>query len=108
MGCFYNDRIEIRENQSVQNATVTIIAGERSGEYTMTDRNGAYTFPDVKKMPYRFTLKKNEPKEVTVYRTEPTRLANGVVSNSPVWVDNSPKTTQKTLGAILILPLLTD
>ena len=58
------------------NVTVTIMAGLRTGENTLTDQDGQYTFQHIgtDKLHLRVEKKGFEPKEVTVHRRRPTVL----------------------------------
>ncbi len=88
----------------VAGVTVTIISGGRSGESTTTDKTGMYTFPNVEGNSLQLRVEKEgyEPKEVTVYRSGPTRLANGGVPNFGVPRGYPTHTMQRTPGVILI------
>ena len=59
--------------------TVTIAAGHRAGESTITDKNGQYRFLSVAedKLHLRTERKHFEPKEVIVHRSHPTALSDG-------------------------------
>ena len=58
---------------SVAGVTVTIMAGPRTGESTVTDRNGRYRFLNVTEDTLRLRTEREhfEPKEVLVYRNRP-------------------------------------
>ena len=82
------------EARPIAGITVTIIAGTRRGESTLTDKNGRYLFADVaeRELHLRVERERFEPKEVIVHRSRPTSLLlNGAVPN----YHNDP---QKTSG----------
>ena len=81
----------------VVGVTVTIVSGPRSGEKTVTDKNGRYRFLSVKGDELHLRTEKNhfEPKEAIVYRSRPTSLPDGSVPNHH-------KDPQKEPGNILI------
>ena len=62
---------------------VTIMTGPRSGESTVTDRNGRYRFLNISgnSLHLRADRPYFEPKEVIVHRSQPTTLLNGSVPN---------------------------
>ena len=70
-------------SQPIGGVTVTIISGPRSGERTVTDRNGQYFFRNVQEDTLRLRVEKEhfEPKEVIVHRSNPTALADGTIPN---------------------------
>ena len=63
--------------------TVTITVGPRAGESTVTDLNGRYRFLNIPGdfLYLRTDRPRYEPKEVIVYRSQPTALADGSVPN---------------------------
>ena len=81
----------------VAGVTVTIVAGHRAGESTVTDKNGRYRFLSVAqdKLHLRTERKHFETKEVLVHRSRPTILSDGSVPNYN-------KDPQKEPGNILI------
>ena len=81
----------------VAGATVTIVAGTRAGESTVTDKNGRYRFRNVAEdeLHLRTERKHFEPKEAIVHRSRPTALPDGSVPNHN-------KDPQKEPGNILI------
>ncbi len=82
---------------AVAGVTVTIVAGPRAGESTVTDKNGRYRFLNVagNNLHLRTERKHFETKEVLVYRSHPTILPDGSVPNYK-------KDPQKEPGNILI------
>lgn len=80
----------------VPDATVTIMAGPRTGERVITDLIGQYTFRDVAEDELHLRVEKEyfEPKEVIVYRDRQTILTNGDKPNF--------RRRQKTPGRIQI------
>ena len=92
------DRRSIRsETKPVVGATVTIMAGSRTGENVITNQNGQYVFPNVEGDELHLLVEKEgfEPKMVIVHRFRPTTLSNRTMSN---FYEDS----QKTPGNILI------
>lgn len=81
----------------VAGVTVTIVAGHRAGESTLTDKNGRYHFLSVAEdlLHLRTERKHFETKEVIVHRSRPTILSDGSVPNYN-------KDPQKEPGNILI------
>ena len=69
---------DIHFEKHLPGVSVTIVSGVRSGEHTITDRNGRYRFPNVDgdKLHLRVEKEYFEPKEVIVHRTRPTTLPN--------------------------------
>ncbi len=63
--------------------TITIMSGPRAGESIVTDRNGRYRFLNVpgNSLHLRTDRPRYEPKEVIVYRSQPTALSDGLVPN---------------------------
>ena len=63
----------------VAGVTVTIVAGPRAGESTLTDKNGRYRFSDVEADELHLLVEREhlEPKEVIVHRSRPTMLPGG-------------------------------
>ena len=61
---------------------VTIISGPHRGEQVLTNQSGQYLFQGVGTDELHLSVKKEgfEPKEVTVHRSEPTRLLGGTIS----------------------------
>ena len=84
------------EARPIAGVTVTIVAGPRVGESTVTDKNGRYRFPNVSEDELHLRVEKVrfEPKEVIVHRFRPASLPNGVTLNYP--------DPQKEPGNILI------
>lgn len=84
-------------SEPVAGVTITIMAGSRAGEQSLTDRNGRYLFPNVAEdtLHLRAERRHFEPKEVLVYRSRSTALANGDVPN----FSGDP---QRTPGNILL------
>ena len=76
---------------------VTIASGPRSGERFLTNREGRYVFRDIDRDELHLRAEKEglEPKEVIVYRSERTTLADGSVFD----VDGDP---QNNPGNILV------
>ena len=81
----------------VAGVTITITAGHRAGESTLTDKNGRYRFLNVagNNLHLRTERKHFETKEVIVHRSRPTILSDGSVPNYN-------KDPQKEPGNILI------
>lgn len=81
----------------IADVTVTIMAGSRAGERTITNRHGQYLFSNVAgdTLHLRVDREHFEPKEVIVHRYQPTILANGATPNFP-------QDPQKNPGTILI------
>lgn len=81
----------------IAGVTVTIVTGPRAGESMVTDVNGRYLFPNVAGTSLHLRTERPffEPKEVIVYRSQPTALSNGLVPN--YWMD-----PQREPGNILI------
>lgn len=81
----------------IADVTVTIMAGLRAGESTITNRHGQYLFSNVAgdTLHLRVERKHFEPKEVIVHRSRPTILAKGATPNFP-------QDPQKNPGTILI------
>ena len=71
------------ETKPVAGATVTIMAGSRTGENVITNQNGQYIFPNVEGDELHLLVEKDgfEPKEVIVHRFRPTTLSNRTMSN---------------------------
>ena len=76
----------------VANATVTALSGSVSGKKVTTDQNGQYIFHNFGGDALHLRVEKEgfEPKEVLVYRSRPTTLANGVRGNFPRDIQNTP------------------
>ena len=85
------------EARPIAGVRVTIMAGTRRGESTLTDKNGRYLFTDVAEheLHLRVERERFEPKEVIVHRSRPTSLLSGAVPN----YHNDP---QRSPGNILI------
>ena len=83
-------------NRPVQEVTMTIVAGPRSGESVETNHNGRYIIPDFDGDEIRVRLEKagHETKEAIVHRTRSTTLMDG----KPLGYAGP----QKTPGTILI------
>ena len=81
----------------IADVTVTIMAGPRASESTITNRHGQYLFSNVAGDTLHLRVEREhfEPKEVIVHRYQPTILANGTVPNFP-------QDPQKNPGTILI------
>ena len=81
----------------VAGVTITITAGHRAGESTLTDKNGRYRFLNVAEdlLHLRTERMHFETKEVIVHRSRPTILSDGSVPNYS-------KDPQKESGNILI------
>ena len=60
----------------VEQVTVTVTQGARSGEQTVTDEGGYFLFPNVEGDDLYLRVEREwlEPKEVIVYRSRPTEL----------------------------------
>ena len=68
--------------ETVSGVTVTIASGPYYGESVTTDSAGRYTFHTNKDELHLLVWKEGfEPKEVIVHRSQPTKLANGIVPN---------------------------
>ena len=67
----------------VAGVTITIAAGHRAGESTVTDKNGRYRFRNVAQdlLHLRTERRHFEPKEAIVHRSRPTALPDGSVPN---------------------------
>ena len=76
----------------ITGVTVTIKSGLRAGESVITNNSGYYRFPNVRGDELHLRVEKEhfEPKEVIVYRSQPTILANGDVLNYPEDVQQNP------------------
>ena len=101
-GQIKSSRINTR---AVSGVTLTVVSGERAGEWSITDKKGNYRFSDptgaILQLRLRAEKPGYEPKEVIVYRDEPTEtlgdgIPGGIVFSLP---ENAP---QKTPGIILI------
>ena len=81
----------------IPGVTVTIMAGPRTGERIVTDRNGRYRFLNIPSdsLHLHTYRPRFEPKEAIVYRTQPTTLSDG--SRMNYWRD-----PQQQPGNILI------
>jgi hypothetical protein len=89
------DRIEkypAFEGFPAPGVTVTIMAGPRTGESTMTDNNGRYIFKDVEEeeLHLRAERKFLEPKEVIVHRSRDTVMSDRTISNPFDLVQKNP------------------
>ncbi len=85
----------------VAGVTLTVVSGERAGEWSVTDENGDYRFSDPTKETLQLHLRAEkegfEPKEVIVHRSQPTETLAGGVHFSHRW-----EKPQNTPGTILI------
>ena len=85
----------------VAGVTLTVVSGERAGEWSVTDENGNYRFSDPAKETLQLHLRAEkegyEPKEVIVHRSQPTETLAGGVHFSHRW-----EKPQDTPGTILI------
>ena len=68
--------------QPIEGVTVTIAAGSHAGKRAVTDGNGQYLFKGVREDALRLRVEGEhlETKEVVVYRSRPTALADGTTS----------------------------
>ena len=85
----------------VAGVTLTVTAGERAGEQSVTNKDGQYRFSDptgeTPQLRLRAEKEGYEPKEVIVHRLQPTKtLADGA------HFSRRKKKTQETPGTILI------
>lgn len=93
------DGISVHFKKRLPGANVTIVSGVRSGESTITDKNGRYRFLNVNEDELHLRVEKAyfEPKEVIAHRSGPTILSNGATP-----VHRTGDDPQRVPGNILV------
>ena len=90
IGCVFVPKLEPKTTggtrpyaQPINDVTLTIASGPRSGESVITNQNGQYIFLDVEEDELHLRVEKEhfEAKEVIVHRSRPTALPGGIVPN---------------------------